>query len=304
MNCRQSPNPLAASRFIGPVRLDPGEQSMGEGTAECLRPARRRFARWQWLHRVAIVCVAGCLAAASGCTALRWPLESRWFSQSGSSDETPARIVAIWTNAVASTPGQPPMRGVGARLMFYGRKLDKPLRANGTLIVYAYDETAPADPQQNQADRKYVFTPEQLAECYSKSSLGHSYSIWIPWDEVGGSVQEVSLLACFVPEEGPPITSQLARVVLEGKSQQAPEAQRSARPPTLPLVETYSRRQPPVGQPPAQDAEEASASHPSTTRLWTASNGTNIPSGETLSNASKRSMRTATLPWQPRLYPQ
>ncbi len=250
---------------------------------------------------VIIACLTGLLAALNGCTALRGPLGTRWLADAGLSDETPTRIVAIWTVAVAHSPGGPPMRGFGGRLMFYGNQLDEPLRVQGTLIVYAYEESNPADAQQTAADRKYVFTPEQLAQCYSKSSLGHSYSVWIPWDKVGGPAQEVSLLVTLVPEKGPPVASRLAHLVLEGKSRQSPQAQRPGPPPVMPSVETFSRRRPPAQRQPSENAVAAPVGPESPPGGVLAANGPSVPSHAATGGTSRRRMHTTTLPYQPRL---
>ena len=64
-------------------------------------------------------------------------------------------------------------------------------QGRGTLVVYAFDETN-RDANNARPDRKYVFTPEQLPLHYSKSKVGHSYSVWLPWDEVGGDAERKS----------------------------------------------------------------------------------------------------------------
>jgi hypothetical protein len=112
----------------------------------------------------------------AGCSSInvRQPIASVFGS--AEKPKTPARVVAIWTDATAQRPDGPSTRGFGGRLMFYGPDGDTPLLVDGSLVVYAFDEhNRGAVP-----DRKYVFTPEQFARHHSKSKLGHSYSVWIP----------------------------------------------------------------------------------------------------------------------------
>ena len=40
----------------------------------------------------------------------------------------PDKVVAVWTDTVASTAGQPPIRGFGGRLMFYQGSTDLPIK--------------------------------------------------------------------------------------------------------------------------------------------------------------------------------
>ena len=68
-------------------------------------------------------------------------------------------------------------------------------------------------------DRKYVFTKDQLPSHYSKSKLGHSYSVWLPWDETGGPQKEVSLIARFTPEKGGVVVGEQTKQILPGKPQ-------------------------------------------------------------------------------------
>ncbi|HEY2760311.1 MAG TPA: hypothetical protein VGI75_06200, partial [Pirellulales bacterium] len=107
------------------------------------------------------------------------------------------------------------IRGFGGRLYFYGKDPNKPVKVKGSLVVYAFDETN-RDPKNVIPDKKYVFTPEQFQRKYSKSTLGDSYSVWLPWDEVGGMQKQVSLVARFSSEKGSMITSDEAHQLLPG----------------------------------------------------------------------------------------
>jgi hypothetical protein len=49
--------------------------------------------------------------------------------------------------------------------------------------------------------------------------LGHSYSVWIPWDEVGGPQKEISLIARFTPEKGSVVVSEQTKQILPGQTQ-------------------------------------------------------------------------------------
>ncbi len=127
----------------------------------------------------------------------------------------PDTIVAVWTYAVAHRPGQPPARGFGGRIMFFQEGRERPVKVDGTLAVYAFEETNSQE-QKVMPDRRYVFTPEELASCYSQSRVGHSYSVWIPWDEAGGPQRTISLIVCFTSRAGKTIVSQQAKMTLPG----------------------------------------------------------------------------------------
>ena len=157
------------------------------------------------------------LAAATGCTAQnsqaqRVAVCRRRLAQS------PSRIVTSWTDTVLYQPNQVPTRGFGGRILFYNGEKPEPVKVDGTLTVYLFDETN-RDPNNLKPDRKYVFTKEQLPSHYSKSKLGHSYSVWLPWDDVGGPQKEVSIIARFTPDKGGVVIGEQNKQMLPGKTQ-------------------------------------------------------------------------------------
>jgi len=161
-----------------------------------------------------VISLATAAALASGCAELSLPKSMPWpldWEKPG----TPTKIVAIWTDTVAYQPGQKSKRGFGGRMMFYDKNDKKPIKVEGILVVYAFDENE-QDRNKVKPDRKFVFTKEQFGKHYSKSNLGHSYSVWIPWDDVGGAQKEISLIARFIPEGGNPVIGEQAKHILPG----------------------------------------------------------------------------------------
>ena len=125
------------------------------------------------------------VASSAGCTSWNVSKSLPWPFQQEDKPGTPTKIVAVWTETVLRREGEAPLRGFGGRLMFYEGKKDKPVKIDGAVVVYAFVEDG-RDEANAKPDRKYVFTPDQIPGHYSKSEIGHSYSFWLPWDEVGG----------------------------------------------------------------------------------------------------------------------
>jgi hypothetical protein len=155
------------------------------------------------------------LSLLSGCAQMNLKQPSVWpFAPKEEEPGIPARVVPIWIDAVQYTQNQVPQRGFGGRLMFYDAK-DEPIKVDGTLVVYAFDEEG-RDPTDAAPDRKYVFPREVLDLHYGESKIGRSYSFWLPWDEVGGEHKDISLIARFLPANGPPVLSEQTTQVLPG----------------------------------------------------------------------------------------
>ncbi len=155
-------------------------------------------------------------AVASGCAGLDIAGMPQFPLYPPEQPETPDQVVATWTDTVLHQPNRPAARGFGGRLTFYGDGRPKPVKVEGSLVIYAFDEEA-RDPSNVKPDRKYVFTKEQFAKHYSKSNLGHSYSVWIPWDKAGGPQKQISLIVRFLPEGGPVVIGEQAMQLLPGR---------------------------------------------------------------------------------------
>jgi hypothetical protein len=155
------------------------------------------------------------LASATGCAQLDVTQPKTWFSREDGEPQTPKKVVAVWTDAEAQHVDHRRTRGFGGRLTFFDPEGDAPVRVDGKLVVYAFDEDG-RDAEDVKPSRKYVFTPEQFANHHSQSKLGHSYSVWLPWDEVGGPQKQISLICRFEPTDGPPILAEQTKMTLPG----------------------------------------------------------------------------------------
>ena len=129
----------------------------------------------------------------------------------------PTRVVSSWTNTVLNQSGKKPQRGFGGRLSFFNDDSEDPIRVAGRLVVYAFNETD-QQTSQMQATRRYIFPADQLAKHESDTALGPSYSFWLPWDEEGGPMKQISLIVRFEPEGGAALLGEQTRHLLPGTS--------------------------------------------------------------------------------------
>ncbi len=164
--------------------------------------------------------VMGLMALNTGCQIAQKP---SLFSRFGSKRpghvhfENPDRMAVIWQEtSVPARPGHRATRGFGGRVYFYN-KANEPVRANGEFVVFAFDDSGgKANPGTRVPDRKYVFRESDFQQHHSDSSLGPSYSVWVPWDETGGESRTVVLLPVFRPTDGPIVQSGQSIAVLTG----------------------------------------------------------------------------------------
>src|SRR5687767_10769967 len=131
------------------------------------------------LGRVWLACAA--LLAIGGCSYFDLSKNIPWGSGTDGEFAHPMKLISVWRDTVLHPPnGEQPVRGFGGRVWFYGPGELKPICVEGTLEVYAYDETD-REAENTIPDRKYVFTAEDVEKHHSEGKLGHSYSFWLPW---------------------------------------------------------------------------------------------------------------------------
>jgi hypothetical protein len=138
-----------------------------------------------------------------------------WYNEELPREGVPTKIVGNWTDAVLYQEGQKPQRGFGGRLLFYDNESQKPILVDGQLVVYAFNEVGRA-PTDNMPTLRYVIPAVELPKHMSTCELGASYSVWLPWDEVGGPKTEVSLVCRFEPKAGAVVVSEQTRHYLAG----------------------------------------------------------------------------------------
>ena len=99
--------------------------------------------------------------------------------------ESPKSLAVVWKTAVLQAPGATPTRGFGGIVTFYGPDRKTPIKVDGQLTVYVYEDS-PRTSEKVAPDAKFVVPADQLAKQYKESPLGHAYSVWVPWDKAGG----------------------------------------------------------------------------------------------------------------------
>lgn len=155
-----------------------------------------------------MVTVSGCAKFASN--------SMNWFADTEATEfEIPDRLVTIWADTVLHQPNQRGVRGFGGRVYFYKDGNDRPISVDGNVTVYVFDGDYDSAESANPS-KKYIITAEQLKELASKSTLGLSYNLWIPWDEVGGKSRKLNLITRFDGTLGGTVISNSSTKLLPG----------------------------------------------------------------------------------------
>jgi hypothetical protein len=141
------------------------------------------------------------LAMSGGCQFAPKEQTFNWPWKKDEPKPLPDRILAVWTDSVLHQPNQPGVRGFGGRVYFYAKEDTDPIDVDGSLAVYVFDADD-INVSGQKPLRKFVFTADQFNEHMSKTSIGPSYSVWLPWGEIGGPPRRLSLIARFEGRDG------------------------------------------------------------------------------------------------------
>lgn len=165
------------------------------------------------------LCAPGCATLSSINADLPWSPEKK---REQLEKTQPVRVVSFWSEMMLNTGREKPVRGFGGRVYFYN-KFGKPVKVDGTLSVYAYDDTAKNSETASRGEPDMIFTyrREEFANYYSKSEIGESYSIWLPWDAVDGEEKKISMLPKFISSSGEVIRGTMDLVTLTGKKRKS-----------------------------------------------------------------------------------
>ena len=170
-----------------------------------------------------------------GCSSWKTPsFTEPWsaWKQSWSQDAStiPHQMVVVWSDGVYKHGNQPAVRGFGGRIYFYDRQ-QHVIPVAGTLSVYGFDDSR-REFAGVRPDRRFVFKPEQLQQRYSETALGPSYSVWLPWDKIGGEHKKITLIPIFNSADGQLVRGDQTLNVLPG-----------SRPATLPRDRDNQQRE-------------------------------------------------------------
>ena len=132
---------------------------------------------------------------------------------------TPRSMMAIWKPSTYEKPGTKSLRGFGGRFYFHDAS-NEPVKVEGSLTIYGYDDASGDAATADKADRKFVFETSTLQKHYSSSGIGPSYSFWVPWDEVGGVERTITLIPVFKSASGEIPESTPSTLRLPGKKRE------------------------------------------------------------------------------------
>ncbi|MDR1959810.1 MAG: hypothetical protein LBQ54_12335 [Planctomycetaceae bacterium] len=129
-------------------------------------------------------------------------------------------MTVIWENVYFPETQK---RGLRGHVLFFSdMSLKKNIRVDGMLSVYVYNDSK-KDVEGLEPDRIFRFKPDAVKLHEVKTDLGYTYVFWLPFDEITGEEQELTLLTRFDGVKGDRPKPAQSPVLLVGTPKAKPE---------------------------------------------------------------------------------
>jgi hypothetical protein len=130
--------------------------------------------------------------------------------------EDPAvEMICIWEPAEGIGPDGLPTRGFAGNVSFFTRRQETSVRVKGDVRVYVYDDQGPIE-KRAQPIHHWDFIGDAWAFHLHDSAIGPGYSLFIPYSRKVSHQVQCAVRVRFTPENGTPIFSNTAAVILPG----------------------------------------------------------------------------------------
>jgi hypothetical protein len=157
----------------------------------------------------------------------QWHLLADKMPQASAKD--PAyQMLCIWEPAEGVDPKGLPTRGFAGKITFFTRHQQTGVRVHGNVEVSVFDDQGPVE-KRGQPIHNWVFEGDAWAIHLQDSSIGPSYSVFIPYSRTGNHQAQCALQVKFTSENGgAPLYSDTVAVLLPGPARKKEEQPLSA----------------------------------------------------------------------------
>lgn len=128
------------------------------------------------------------------------------------------RIVTLWEPSQGKDPDGRNSRGFAGQILFFGPNGKTGCRVCGKVVISVYDEYDPDADGDPVLLHKFEFGEEAWEAHRGEGTLGHSYSVFVPYTRSHKDQVNCALKVELVQQNGRTISSQETEVLLPGKN--------------------------------------------------------------------------------------
>lgn len=156
-----------------------------------------------------------CLMLIAGCATLDFDL-ANFGREATEHTSQVSEVVCLWEAAEGVGLDGLPCRGFAGQIMFFTQGRAEPVRINGGVRVYVFDDHGTIE-EQSRPLHEFEFPAEAWNTYLRKTNLGPAYQVFIPYTRKGGRLASCALRVRMSGENRLPLYSKLATVTLPGR---------------------------------------------------------------------------------------
>jgi len=149
----------------------------------------------------------------AGCTTFHFPFEKR-MPRATASDPA-VQMLCLWQQAEGRDPEGYPCKGFSGQILFLSNKAATPVQIDGAVRIYLFDDQG-TEEDQTKPIRQFDFDAGSWAIHLTETSLGPTYSVFVPYVRRGVKEANCALRVRLKPKQGPTIFSELSSMPLNG----------------------------------------------------------------------------------------
>lgn len=128
------------------------------------------------------------------------------------------RVVTLWEPAHGKDANDRNARGFAGQILFFGPGGQTGCRIHGKVVVSVFDQYDPESEEDPILLHRYEFDADAWEAHRGEGTLGHSYSVFIPYTRSHKNQVNCALKVELIQEDGRSVSSQETEVLLPGRN--------------------------------------------------------------------------------------
>ena len=153
------------------------------------------------------------LCSLVGCSTFHVPFEKK-IPKASASDPV-VQVLCLWQQAEGRDPEGYPCKGFSGQILFLSNKAATPVQCDGDVRIYLFDDQGDTEAQAKPL-RQFDFDAGSWDVHLTKTSLGPTYSVFVPYVRRGVKDANCALRIRLKPKTGPVVFSELSNMPLNG----------------------------------------------------------------------------------------
>ncbi len=153
------------------------------------------------------------LCSLVGCSTFHVPFEKK-IPKASASDPV-VQVLCLWQQAEGRDPEGYPCKGFSGQILFLSNKAATPVQCDGDVRIYLFDDQGDTEAQAKPL-RQFDFDAGSWDVHLTKTSLGPTYSVFVPYVRRGVKDANCALRIRLKPKTGPVVFSDLSNMPLNG----------------------------------------------------------------------------------------